>query len=161
MRIRSVIRKKDRAEAIPEYRELAREAEVDGMVITEKTYVEQAEVAIKKHKARKNLRNGRPLPMVTTSKIRNLLAMTTDLYHEVLNSKQEEMCDELKGRVDYLKVRFVYEAGREPSVRNFVEDADILSCIQEIGNSRKQYLLFSHYMEALVAYHKFYGGRES
>ena len=99
--------------------------------------------------------------MVTTSKIRNLLAMTTDLYHEALNSKQEELCDELKGRVDYLKVRFVYEAGKEPSVRNFVEDADILSCIQEIGNSKKQYLLFSHYMEALVAYHKFYGGRES
>ena len=41
-----------------------------------------------------------------------------------------------------------------------MEEADILSHLDEINGSRKQYILFSHYMEALVAYRKFYGGKD-
>lgn len=54
----------------------------------------------------------------------------------------------------------MYEAGREVKVKKLIEEADILTHIDEIKNSRKQYILFSRYMEALVAYRKFYGGRD-
>ena len=59
-----------------------------------------------------------------------------------------------------MKIRFVYEAGREPKVGKLVQEAQILNCIDEIGQQRKNYILFSRYMEALVAYRKFYGKRD-
>ena len=64
------------------------------------------------------------------------------------------------GRINYLKIRFVYEAGREPKVKTLVTKAEILQHIDEIKDSRKQYILFSRYMEALVAYRKFLGGHD-
>ena len=125
------------------------------MKLTEETYVEEAERAIKALKGKKDKKQN-PVPIVTTSKIRNLLAMTAELYNEALNCSKENLPEELVGRINYLKIRFVYEAGRENSVRNLVEEARILEHLHEVKGSRTQYLLFSRYMEALVAYRKFY-----
>lgn len=97
---------------------------------------------------------------LTTTKIRGLLAMTTDIYNEVLPLTEDELSDEIKGKINYLKVHFLYEAGRERNVKDFIKKAHIIECIEEIQGSRKNYLLFSRYMEALVAYFKFNGGRD-
>ncbi len=125
------------------------------MKLDENNYVELAEEAIKKLKSQVNERNHRALPVVTTSKIRNLLAMTAEIYNEVQNNPNERLSEEVKGRINYLKIRVVYEAGREDSVKRFVKTAAILEHLDEIKGSRKQYILFSRYMEALVAYRKF------
>ena len=125
------------------------------MKLDENNYVELAEEAIKKLKSQVNERNHRALPVVTTSKIRNLLAMTAEIYNEVHNNPNERLSEEVKGRINYLKIRVVYEAGREDSVKRFVKTAAILEHLDEIKGSRKQYILFSRYMEALVAYRKF------
>ena len=53
--------------------------------INQDNYVDEAEKVIKTLKGRKNQRNGREIQMVTTSKIRSLLAMTSDIYNETLN----------------------------------------------------------------------------
>ena len=45
-------------------------------------------------------------------------------------------------------------------MKAFVKEAKIIECIDEIGNSKAKYLLFNRYMEALIAYHKFYGGKD-
>ena len=86
--------------------------------------------------------------------------MTTDIYNEVLPLTEDELSDEIKGKINYLKVHFLYEAGRERNVKDFIKKAYIIECIEEIQGSRKNYLLFSRYMEALVAYFKFNGGRD-
>ena len=108
--------------------------------------------------ARKNFK-GEP-DIVTTSKIRNLLAMNADIYNQVLTKSSEKLDDEICGRIEYLRVRFMYECGREPKVKEFVQQAEILEILKEIKQSKKNYLLFSRYMEALIAFHKYYGGRE-
>ncbi|MBR1629843.1 MAG: type III-A CRISPR-associated protein Csm2 [Lachnospiraceae bacterium] len=128
--------------------------------ISEMTYVDQAEEVIQRLRAKKNPRTGRAIPMVTTSKIRNLLAMTSDIYNELLNEQGSEIPDTCRERIEYLRIRVIYEAGREDSVRSFVEEAKLSEILKEIGNNRKKYMLYSRYMEALVAFHKFYGGRE-
>ena len=97
---------------------------------------------------------------LTTTKIRGLLAMTTDIYNEVLPLTEDELSDEIKGKINYLKVHFLYEAGRERNVKDFIKKTHIIEYIEEIQGSRKNYLLFSRYMEALVAYFKFNGGRD-
>lgn len=130
------------------------------MILTEKNYVEKAEKAISELKSMKNRETGKPVAMVTTTRIRALLSMSADIYNEILDSK-EELDEKLCGRIDYLKVRILYEAGKEETVRAFVEKTELLSCIDEVAGSRKNYILFSRYMEALVAYHRYYGGRDN
>lgn len=125
------------------------------MKLTKDNYVKLAEKAILDLKGKKDKR-GRDIKIVTTSKIRNLLAMAADIYNEVINSQSEVLSEEIKGQINYMKIRFVYESGREATVKNLVEQADILAHIDEIGDSREQYILFNRYMEALVAYRKFY-----
>lgn len=129
-------------------------------MINENNYVDKAEEAIIKLRSKVNKKTGKTEQMVTTTKIRNLLSMTSDIYNEVLPLQNDKLSDELVGKIEYLRIRFVYEMGREPKVRDFAEQADILQIIKEIHGSRKNYILFSRYMEALVAFHKFYGGKD-
>ena len=84
-----------------------------------------------------------------------------DKAEKVIKELAEE--SKLNGRIEYLRIRFVYECGRDDSkrkVRNFVEKSEVLEILKEIKKSKKNYLLFSRYMEALVAFHKYYGGKE-
>ena len=129
------------------------------MKLTEENYVEIAEQVIKKLHEEKN-QKGQSIGIVTTSKIRNLLSMTANIYNDVVNTKSEHLSNEVIGRINYLKLRFVYEAGREQKVKRLVETAQILQCLDAIKGNRSQYILFSRYMEALVAYRKFYGGKD-
>ena len=129
------------------------------MRINEKNYVDRAERAIL-DLVKETEQDRRVKGIVTTSKIRNLLAMTADIYNQVLEQSREKLDEEVIGRIEYLRVRVMYECGREPQVRRFVEKAELLEILKEIGGSKKNYLLFSRYMEALVAFHKYHGGKD-
>ena len=129
------------------------------MLINENNYVEKAEKVIKLLSEKKD-QKGRPVSMVTTSKIRNLLAMVSDTYNDALNLKGDKLSEELIGQINYMKIRFYYEAGREPKVKELLEKAKVFDIMKQIGNSRENYILFSRYMEALVAFRKFYGGKD-
>lgn len=124
------------------------------MKLTDENYVQMAEKAMNELCAMRD-KKGKEIKPVTTSKIRNLLAMTAAIYNDVVMSQSEKLSSEIVGRINYMKIRFIYEAGREPRVRDLVEKACLLDHISEIGNSRSQYILFSRYMEALVAYRKY------
>lgn len=130
------------------------------MRINESTYVDKAEKVIINLAEESKKKNRGKVNIVTTSKIRNLLAMTADIYNQVVTSSKETLSEELNGRVEYLRVRFMYECGREPKVREFVQKAEILEILKEIKQSKKNYLLFSKYMEALIAFHRYYGGED-
>ena len=119
-------------------------------------YVEQAEKVMQDLQAA-----GKGQIKLTTSKIRSILAMVSELYNDAQRLRAETLSDELIGRVQYLKMRVAYEAGRERDVMDFVKKAAILEEIGRIGRKKEQLLLFCHYMEALVAYHKFLGGRDN
>ena len=95
---------------------------------------------------------------LTTSKIRNLLSMTNALYNQALHIRGDVLDEDIMHDIQYLKMRFAYESGRERAVKEFVDKAGIMKCLNEIGNSKDELLLFCNYMESLVAYHKYYGG---
>jgi CRISPR-associated protein Csm2 len=130
------------------------------MKINDQNYVDEAEKVILKLKDLKD-KKGKTIPLVTTSKLRNLLTMTADIYNEVMNSKDDKLSEEICSRIEYLRIRFLYESGREQAVKSLVEQAGILQILKEIGNSKKNYILFNRYMEALVAFHKYYGGKDN
>ncbi len=96
----------------------------------------------------------------TTSKIRNILAQVSEIYNDVIAGRDDVLSAELQGRIEYLKVRLVYECGRENVVRQFVDKAKLMDLLNNIGDSRENFKKFARYMEALVAYHRFLGGQD-
>ena len=124
-------------------------------ILTDDNYVDKAENVIKSlSRNTRDFRNPEAF-FLTTSKIRNLLSLTSTLFDE---SKVREY-EELKDRIAYLRVQFVYQSGREEAVLDLVQKGEILPILKEI-NSRESLQRFCRYMEALVAYFKFYGGND-
>ncbi len=123
--------------------------------LTEENYVDLAEKSIKMIKnAAKQEKD-----VVTTSQIRNLLALIMEIYNELVGEDaKKELSEDLILRMNYLKLRFVYECGRTPAVKTFVETSHLLKHLEEVLKSsekRKRFILFTRYMEALVAYRKY------
>lgn len=121
-------------------------------ILTDNNYVDKAEKVIKS--LNRNKRDPK-LFVLTTSKIRNLLNLTSTLFDE---SKVREYKD-LADKIAYLRVQFVYQSGREISVKDLVKKAEILDILKEINN-KESLQRFCRYMEALVAYFRFYGGKD-
>ena len=84
------------------------------MRINDNNCVDKAENVIKKLVEDSKQKYRGKINIVTTSKIRNLLAMNADIYNQVLTKSSEKLDDEICGRIEYLRVRFMYECGREP-----------------------------------------------
>lgn len=125
--------------------------------VLKRDYAEQAESIIK------DLRNDREMDYrnFTTSKIRNILAMVSEIYNDVVADYGDSLSLELQSRIEYLKIRLVYESGRETrTIKPFVKKAGLLDLLNDIGSSKKKFIDFARYMEALVAYHRFLGGRD-
>lgn len=101
--------------------------------------------------------------ILTTSKIRNILAMTADIYNDVNDPSEIKggiLSENIQAKIRYLKIRFIYESGREIDVKNFVEESCIVDIINSIGDKKANYIRFSRYMEALVAYRKYLVSRD-
>ena len=90
----------------------------------------------------------------------NTVTGKIDIYRVKSEQQALTLPEELAAEVKYLKIKIAYQAGRERSVKEFVEKAELIRWIDEIGDSVERYEQFAKYVEALVAYHKFYGGRD-
>ena len=124
------------------------------MFLTDDNYVDKAENVINSLK-RIRKKNNSDTFFLTTSKIRKLLSLTSTLSDE---SRVREY-DDLKDKIAYLKVQYIYQAGKEPSVKDLVIKGEIIEALNEIKD-RESLQRFCRYMEALVAYFKFYEGEE-
>ena len=98
--------------------------------------------------------------LLTTSKIRKLLAMISDMYTKAKRLKSDVLNSDWISKIQYFKMHTIYEAGREPSVKKFVEEAQLIDQLDKIKTDRKKLILFCHYMEALVAYRKYSNVRD-
>ena len=98
---------------------------------------------------------------ITTSKIRGFLSLVNDVYNEEYLRQEETLQESSLAKIQMMRVRILYEAGRyDDSVKPFVEKSCILSYLKGIGNSRTKFLRFAAYMEALVGYHRYLGGKD-
>ena len=125
------------------------------ILFTDDTYVNEAEAVIQEMK-QTNFRESRDT--LTMSQLRNLSSLTSNIYDEVQNNDVSQVSDKLA----YLRVRFVYQSGRNAAIKKLVELADILGILKTIQakNDRSTIIRFCRYMEALVAYFKYYGGQD-
>lgn len=58
---------------------------------------------------------------LTTSKLRNLMEQVNRLYTIAFNSNEDQLNEEFIDELEYLKIKFYYEAGREKSVDEFLK----------------------------------------
>ena len=122
--------------------------------LTDDNYVDVAEAAMWELIGKKEDKAVRD-EKLTSSKLRTILSMTADIYNRIKSDTQDELNGEVKQSLQYLRVRCLYEAGRDAVVKKFMDRARILDYLKDIKTSRKKCLCFCRYMEALVAYHKY------
>ena len=131
--------------------------------------VDKAELAIKSiGKPDKNNPNKLYIKL-KTNQIRkiltavNILKNKVDIY-KIANPQAKKLDEELQMEIEFLRVNIAYQIGREKGkenlVREFVEKADLLNMVKDINGDIKAFEKFCKYVEALVAFHKFYGGQE-
>lgn len=110
-------------------------------------------------------KNNRDRIDVTTSQIRkfltavNVVRNKVDLY-KAKNKGAEALSKELTAEIKFLKVNLLYQAGRTAAVKQFMTVSKLDIIIDGIGDSLARFVKFTKYVEALVAYHKFLGGRD-
>lgn len=129
-------------------------------------YVEKARKAIQTLSERTD-RWGNP-QMVTTSQIRKFLtAVNTvsgkvDMVRNQSNGTLTVLPSNIQADIKFLKVKLAYQIGRDKQnlVREFEKQAGLFNAIDKIGDSVQAYEEFARYIEALVAFHKYYGGKE-
>lgn len=96
---------------------------------------------------------------ITNTKMRRLFSLVIPILNKERLRTDEKIAPESKQAFMMARVRMAYEAGRDNSVKNFIINAKLMEYIREAGDDREKFVRFAHYMEALVAWHRFYGGR--
>lgn len=134
-------------------------------------YVKRAENILTELQERENReKNDRNIKykfkLVTTSQLRKFLALSNAIYNEVKilelkgEIKNDKLPEDIINEILSMKVKLVYQCGREKAVKDFVEKSELLSEIDKINGSYTAFKDFFSYVEALTAYHKFVGGKD-
>lgn len=126
-------------------------------------YVDQAE-RVMRELHDKEVKNTK-YKMVTKAQIRKFLtavnAVTGEVEQYRLSKKETKLSENLRMQVKFLKVKLAYQIGRMGTpVKDFNDKAELMDWIDGIGDSVEKYQKFARYVEALVAFHKFYGGKD-
>lgn len=127
-------------------------------------YVDQAE------KIMRSLMTNRET--VTTSKIRGMLSLVTEIYNKENIRTDKKLLPESVIKLNLMRVRVAYEYGRDSGkkvkgrddkiypIRDFITQSQLLEYLKGVSDDRTDLIRFAHYMEALVAYHRYFGGKE-
>lgn len=132
---------------------------------------------------------------ITTSKIRNLLSLVTDIYNDESIRTEDKLKPDSVVKLNLMRVRVAYEYGRDTGenksrnkeegsdrdrgesngrdkekssgkdkvypMKDFISQAHLLEYLKGISTDRADLIRFAHYMEALVAFHRYLGGKEN
>ena len=112
--------------------------------------------------------------MVTTSQIRKFLTAVNRVNGKIdqfkngnKSSASGRIPEDIQMETKFLKVKLAYQIGRADSgryranpVKEFADKSGLIGEIDKIGDSLERYENFARYVEALVAFHKFYGGKD-
>lgn len=93
---------------------------------------------------------------LSTSKLRGIYSLIMNIYAKI-NSRDDFA--EHKNELQHLKVKMAYECGRDHNVKEFIEDTSLMRIVGDI-RTYEQFILYCRYAEGLVAYFKFYGGKD-
>ena len=99
----------------------------------------------------------------TTSQIRNVFGVVRSLDQRVRADSAEQLADDVYRELLMLKPKLAYQKARA-STRDATSAADLLkqvfdTAIDTIGRNRVYFERFMDFFEAILAYHRYHGGR--
>lgn len=106
---------------------------------------------------------------ITTSKLRKLLSLVSEVYNVENLRTADQITEASISKLNLMRMRVAYEYGRDTSsykdMQQLIRGTKLLGYLKWFSTpqpgSRKALIDFYHYMEALVAFHRYYGGREN
>ena len=130
---------------------------------SKKSYVDSASNVMKYYQSIGfKVPSGKRSENLTNTQLRNFLAITSSIYNIVMSQGPEAVRDKLL----YFKIHLIYQAGRNVAVKDFVELSKLPAATEKVlskldDDDAKEYVIcLCRYMEALVAYFKYYGGKD-
>ena len=72
---------------------------------------------------------------ITTSKIRRLFSLFTDIYNVENRRTEPALTEENVGRLRLAQIRMLYEAGRDRNVKDFLDSAGLVSHLKAVGTT--------------------------
>ncbi len=93
---------------------------------------------------------------ISSSKLRNLYSLIINACNADPVNAGEKLSRKSVNMLMSARVRMVYECGRDANVKEFVSTAKLIGYMKAIGDSSEKLTAYANYMEALVAYHRFY-----
>lgn len=108
--------------------------------------------------------------VVSTNQIRNILSLINNITLKI-NLSENKITPEIKNDIRYLIVKIYYACGKDENeskkskpqnskVKEFVDKSKIIDLILYIDDNVQKWTIFSKYVEALIAYHKYFGGKD-
>ena len=117
-------------------------------------------------------RFGKMVPELTTSQLRKFLNEVVRIGNriEILKAKRlqagdqsNDLPEELKDEAEFLDVKLMYQVGRDKPngpVKRFYEKGEMSAKIADAAKGIKEFERFADLMEAIVALHKYHGGKD-
>ncbi len=97
-----------------------------------------------------------------TNQIRNILDLINGVSEKIaLHNEEDITC--YKDDILYIRVKLAYIYGKDnknDGVKDFIDKSKLIELILSIDNHKSRYQMFAKYAEALVAFHKYYGGKD-
>ncbi len=72
--------------------------------------------------------------------------------------KSREKFEEVKDQIVLLRPKLAYAAGRHQDVKELAEILD--TAVKSAAQTQENFMKFLRFMESIIAYHRFYGGRD-
>lgn len=107
--------------------------------------------------------------LISSSQLRKIFSAVNNLKSKIVVEQiknkfnDQKISEELQREVQFLKPMLRYQAGRNFEknkdnnlVHEFIEEAQLIDRIDKIGDSLQEFNNFHKYLEALVAFHKYY-----
>ena len=99
---------------------------------------------------------------LNTNQIRNVLDLINGVSEKVtLHNGEDISC--FKNEILYIRVKLAYIYGKSKQsdgVKDFIDKSELIELLLCVGTSKQKYQIFAKYVEALVAFHKYYGGKD-
>lgn len=102
---------------------------------------------------------------ITTSQIRKFLAAVNKISNMVKLSdiSEDKLDNNIIEEIKYMQIQFAYLVGKSKGTKTESQMKSLYELLKdEMSNlhTKKDFINFARYIEAIVAYHKFHGGRE-
>ena len=128
----------------------------NGNKLDETNYASFAEKIFRNAKNNVQENRNRWFGKLTTTKLRSIYGLIMNVYTKINEPSDFE---KYQSDIQYLKVKMAYESGRDQTVKQFIDSTYLMDAVSRI-KTYEQFLLYCRYAESLVAYFKFYGGKD-